>query len=187
MPLSDFLDHTPVRSVEAGAYLFRQGDADSHIYGLRQGYLKAYYVNADGREHIKSLLMPGAFIGSVAAFADGGTCTFNLVAQTDCQVSAIPYARLRSLAAQDHGFALELVDFLTGYAHKKERREYDLLCLSATERYEAVVDQADALGGAFSQADIAGYIGITPQALSRIKRRRAEDGAGEGQTSEVAA
>lgn len=176
MALSEFLeDHAVVRRLEAGAHLFRQGDADACLYGIRAGYMKAYYVNADGREHIKSLLVPGSFIGSVASFSDEGTCTFNLVAQTDCTLSVIPYRVLRSVAEENHAFALELVDFLVAYAHKKERREYELLCLSATERYDAAIEKAASLGDPFSQADIAGYIGITPQALSRLKKREARE------------
>lgn len=164
------------QTVKAGTHIFRQGDADDCVYAIRQGYLKAYYVSTEGKEHIKSLLKAGDLIGSTAAFEPGGACTFNLVAQTDCVLRVVPYSQLRAAAHRDHALALDLNDFLLAFARKKERREYELLCLPAADRYALIADgaaeQDPGFGAVFSQADMASYIGITPQALSRIKRRR---------------
>lgn len=172
MALDDLLSQIgEPREESAGTYLFRQGDADDRIYFLLSGFMKAYYVSAEGREHIKSLLSPGAFIGSMAAFGEDGMCTFNLKTQTDCTLRTLRYADLIEAAQKDHALAMELVQFLAGFARKKERREYELLCLSAAERHKRVLEDIAAFSDVFSQADIAAYIGITPQALSRIKKR----------------
>ena len=155
----------------AGAHLFRQGDADANVHWLASGYMKATYVDANGRESVKSLLAPGAFVGSLTAL-DGGTASFDLRAQTDCEVRTIRYADLRDLAARDHATAIAMVDFLLGFARGKERREFELLCLDASQRYAEALRALADCEGVFSQGDIAASIGITPQALSRIKRRR---------------
>lgn len=161
-----------VQHFAAGDYLFRQGDPDPNVHWLASGYMKATYSSAGGRESVKSLLAPGAFVGSLTALEAGGTASFALRAQTHCEVRTIAYAELRELAARDHATALAMVDFLLGFARRKERREFELLCLDASQRYAEALKALADFEDVFSQADIAAYIGITPQALSRIKRRR---------------
>jgi len=54
---------------------------------------------------------------------------------------------------------------------KKEIREYRLLCLSAEEAYKDFLQMNPKLLERLTQVDIARYLGITPIALSRIKKR----------------
>lgn len=160
-----------VQRFAAGNHLFRQGDRDPNVYWLASGYMKATYVSPEGRESVKSLLAPSAFVGSLTALDADGSASFNLCAQTDCEVRTIAYAKLRELAAHDHATALAMIDSLLGFARRKERREFELLCLDAPQRYAEALKALADFEGVFSQVDIAAYIGITPQALSRIKRR----------------
>ena len=155
----------------AGAHLFRQGDRDPNVHWLAAGYMKATYTDAEGRQSVKSLLAPGAFVGSLTALEPGGTASFALRAQTDCEVRTIPYGTLREIAAGDHATAIAMMDFLLGFARRKERREFELLCLDAPARYREALKALETFADVFTQADIAAYIGITPQALSRIRRR----------------
>lgn len=54
------------------------------------------------------------------------------------------------------------------FAMKKEQREYELLCLSAQQRYQALLARKPDIYDFVTQGDIAKYLGITPVALSRI-------------------
>lgn len=162
------------RAMEAGKHLFRAGERDESVYFVRQGFLKAYYLTDDGRELVKSLLGPGATIGSMSATGERDVATYALVARTPCELLAIPCERLFAEARNDHAVAVQLLDFLSALARRKERREYELLCLSAPERHREALEAVATFGDAFSQADIAAYIGITPQALSRIKKRHGD-------------
>ncbi len=148
-----------------------QGDHDSNVYFVKSGLLKAYYIRADGKEHIKSFLAEGSIIGSMVALVDGDPCTFSLVASEPTLVIALPYEVLANAAQTDISLANALVGFLSVYGKRKEQREYQLLSLSAEDRYELMMRDMPEIAGRISQADLAAYIGITPQALSRIKRR----------------
>lgn len=157
--------------VRQGSHVFHQGDRDPRLYVVRSGHLKAYYNGADGKEHVKSLIGPGATIGSMSAMDDTGTCSFGLVALSDVSLASLPFDLLAREAQGDIGVANEVIAFLVTFARRKERREHDLLCLSAEERYRQFLADGPTISTAVSQADIAAYIGVTPQALSRIKRR----------------
>ncbi|MCT2399365.1 Crp/Fnr family transcriptional regulator [Novosphingobium mangrovi (ex Huang et al. 2023)] len=155
-----------------GEHVFLQGDVDRWVYFVEKGLLKAFYLDPDGREHIKSLLVPGAAIGSLVALTGGGRCSFGLRAIADSRLRAVPYAALKEVADHDLGTARQVMAVLTELAMRKEKREYELLCLSAEERYERFLDEVAPRAPGLSQMDIAAYLGITPPALSRIRRRR---------------
>ncbi len=158
-------------AIRSGDHLFAQGDYDSNVYFVKSGLLKAYYIRADGKEHIKSFLPEGSIIGSMVALVDADPCTFSLVAVEDGVVSGLPFSRLKAAAAQDIKLANKLIDFLSAYGKKKERREFELLSLSPEERYSVLLETMPDVTDRVNQADLAAYIGVTPQALSRIKRR----------------
>lgn len=158
-------------ALSAGEHLFAQGDLDSNVYFVKSGLLKAYYIRSDGKEHIKSFLPEGSIIGSMVALLDADPCSFSLVALEDGSVIGLPFAQLKEAAAQDVSLANVLIDFLSEYGKRKERREYELLSLSPEERYSVLLETMTNVAERVSQADLAAYIGVTPQALSRIKRR----------------
>jgi len=161
-------------TVAGGEHLFRQGDHEPRLFLVHGGHLKAYYLRGeDGREHVKSLVGPGSIIGSMAAMEEGGACTFSLVALGPASLVAVPFAAIAEVAQGDLELANEVIGFLMLFARRKERREYELLCLSAEDRYLRFLEEQPAADAEVSQADIAAYIGVTPQALSRIKRRLA--------------
>ena len=65
-----------------------------------------------------------------------------------------------------------MINSLISLAIKKERREYEFLCLSAPERFALLKQRDPELVAKLTQNDIARYLGITPVALSRIKQRQ---------------
>ena len=54
---------------------------------------------------------------------------------------------------------------------RKEKRERELLTLSAEQRYVQFLEDFSELEAVVPQKDIASYIRVTPVALSRIKGR----------------
>ena len=156
---------------QAGDHLFRQGDQDQSLYVVHEGLLKAYYLSPDGKEHIKSFILPGDSIGSLMSSYAGKSCTFSLVCLKPCRLTRIKFANLYEASKSDTEISSDIVDFLLGFGMKKENREYELLCLSAEERYKRMQQTAPAILDLVTQNEIARYLGVTPVGLSRIKKR----------------
>lgn len=156
---------------DAGAHLFRQGDRDERLYLVQSGVLKAYYLSVDGKEHIKSFLLPGDIIGSLMASHAGQPSTFGLVCLKPSRLVAVAFRDLHAASRADPEISAEVVSFLIGFGLKKEMREYELLCLTAEQRYERLLERAPEIADLVTQNDIARYLGITPVGLSRIKKR----------------
>lgn len=156
---------------QPGEHLFRQGDQNSSLYNVRSGMLKAYYLSADGKENIKSFIFPGDNIASLTACHAGQACTFSLVCMKHCELSAVEFSSLYKASRADPDISAAIVDVLLSFGMKKETREYELLCLSAEERYRRLLKSAPGIADLVTQNEIARYLGITPVGLSRIKKR----------------
>ena len=154
-----------------GKLLFKQGDIDTSIYVIQSGLLKAYYVTIDGKELIKSFIREGEFIGSLVACNTKEACTFSLLCLEDCSLLKVPFNDLQTISLKKPESFEFITNGLIDLAIKKERREFEFLCLTASERYELFKQRNPALVNRVTQNDIARYLGITPVTLSRIKQR----------------
>jgi len=152
-------------------YVFRQGFEDDNLYYVRAGILKAYYTSCDGKVSIKSFIRQGDVIGSMESVELGKVCSFSLKTIQPAKLVRISYRSVIEKLKNSHEFSLEMVSYLLKLSQKKEQREFDFLNLDAEARYRKFFDQNADIIGVVSQADIARYLGITPVALSRIKRR----------------
>ncbi|NQZ32587.1 MAG: Crp/Fnr family transcriptional regulator [Oceanospirillaceae bacterium] len=151
--------------------VFRQGDNNQSLYFLQSGLLKAYYTCVDGKEFIKSFVMPGDTIGSLTSVHAKERCSFSLMCLEPSSLIEIPFVKIREHCAKDPELAQHMIEFLLQFSMKKEKREFQLLCLSAKDRYTLLLEESPQLLQQVTQNDLARYLGVTPVGLSRIKNR----------------
>ncbi len=155
---------------EKKTHVFLQGDEDQFLYVIQEGVLKAYYNDVEGKEYIKSFLFSGDNIASTQAL-NQGKCSFSLLCLEDTRLIKLPYSKVREAASKNLELANAIIELLMSFAMKKEQREYELLCLSAEQRYEKLLKNSPNIFQQITQNNIARYLGITPVALSRIKHK----------------
>lgn len=152
-------------------HVFIQGDPDKSFYHVESGLLKAYYTSEGGKESIKSFLLPRDSVGSMtSAFSEEG-CSFSLVCLRPSSLIMLPISTLLEYSKNDLELANAMIELLMHLAMKKEKREYEFLCLSSEERYSRLEESTPALLEKVTQNDLARYLGLTPVGLSRIKKR----------------
>lgn len=157
-----------IKTYPKGHHVFRYGDTEAGFYLILKGLTKAYYVTHDGKEFIKSFISEGQNIACMQYLVEGLACNFSLVTLEDSEILVID--KKTFFTTLDHTEYLpDINNLLIELALKKERREHDFLCLSATERYNNFQAEHAGLIPRLKQSDIAQYLGITPVALSRIK------------------
>lgn len=160
-----------VRFFPKGSFLFRQGEQVGNLFLIQSGLVKAFYETIDGKEFIKSFICEGEFIASMQAIVEGGSCSFSLLSLDDSYVLEVPKQALLELMSGDVDTARAVNKMLLALAMKKERREYELLCMTPESRYLTFCKREPQLVERLSQVDIARYLGVTPVGLSRIRRR----------------
>lgn len=160
-----------IRRFSKGSFLFRQGARGGSLFFIQSGLVKAYYETLDGKEFIKSFVTEGEFIASMQAIVAGNPNSFTVLSLEDSVVIEVPKDAVFNLVINNPGLTDILNAMLLKLAMKKERREYELLCMSPEERYLLLCERDARLLERLSQNDVARYLGITPVALSRIRRR----------------
>jgi len=161
--------HARIERLPKGTVLLRAGEHAHNSGFVLQGGLREYYVLEDGTERTKGFNMAGGFAGSLSDLISGSTSKVWIVAEVPSVLISTPwaaYAQLTESSPAWSRFARKMAESL--YMAKVDR-EYELLALDATQRYQRALARWPMLESIFSQRDIASYIGVTPVHLSRLR------------------
>lgn len=164
-------EHKKIYVLKKGEHIFKQGDVCNEVFCLNKGLLKLYYNTVEGKEWIKSFIVDSGILGSRNSMLLDKPSTFNVVCLEKSEIISYPYKVFEEICSNNQYLSTQLFNFMQWVGLKKELREYQLLCLSAEEAYRDFVESSPELVSRLTQIDIARYLGITPIALSRIKKR----------------
>ncbi|MBT9493461.1 MAG: Crp/Fnr family transcriptional regulator [Paucibacter sp.] len=154
-----------------GADIFAVGEWQPFVYVLRHGLVKLSYSNEEGEEWIKSFIGEGDFFACPNVLVAGLKTDYGAVALEDCQVEQIDYAAMKRLMALHPTWQRAISQLLQSHIVRKEQRERELLTMRPDERYQSFLNTYPALAKRIQVRDIAHYLGVTPEALSRIRTR----------------
>ena len=155
---------------QRGEDVICQGETVPDIFILERGLIKLHYTTYDGKEWVKSFIADRGIFGSRSA-QSGLPSVFTASCIEQSGIVRLPYALFLDAVSANPSLNIAFLAFSEWVGLKKERREYELLCLSAEQRCRLFLDDTPQLAARVSQGDIARYLGITPIAFSRIKKR----------------
>ncbi|HEU4992202.1 MAG TPA: helix-turn-helix domain-containing protein [Luteimonas sp.] len=168
--------------LHAGDHVFREGDPFEAIAAVRAGTVKTYTVDRDGREHVLGFHLPGEVIGLNAIAADRFPC--NAVALdtvTLCRFSfpkisvlATRLPRLQQTLFQMLSRDIGTASMLAGDWSADERMAAFLVRLS--RRLAARGFSAERFQLTMSRTDIANYLRLAPETVSRVLKRFNDEG-----------
>lgn len=155
-----------------GDHLLRLGDRAEHVFFVNRGLLRYYFLDAaTGTERTGQFFDEGQVVTDVDSFLTGRPARTSFEAIAPAQVLRLPRAALDAAYDRDHAVErygrLMVQQALTGSQLRAER----LLTLSPEERYRTFVGTRPDVARRVPQYLIASYLGITPEALSRIRAR----------------
>ena len=172
----------PRGPVNEGEHLFRIGDPLRVLYAVRGGFFKSYLVETNGREQVLGFHLPGELIGLDAIWPEKHQC--NAIALTTASVCELPYGQITELGRQVPGLQhsmlrllskeLALSHSLAGDFSAEERVAGFLLSLSS--RMKARGYSESFLTLAMSRRDIANYLRLATETVSRVFSRFEQDG-----------
>jgi len=142
------------------------------------GLLRAYYLDAQGRERTKAFWPAGQLVYSLGATQAHPGKTDDVL--DDWTVEAIEPTHLFTLSLErleklyeGHPSWNHVGRVFWQHAYREKlSREREFLLLSATARYQEFTRTHPGLEARIPQFMIASYLGITPVALSRLRGRK---------------
>lgn len=173
------------RPVEAGERLFRQGDSMGAVFVARDGAFKTVLVNEDGDEQVIGFHLPGELIGLDALGTGEHRC--EAVALTRANVCEVPFNDLSGVAARVPGLQRQLMRIIgQSVGRDQDHREIlvrrqaneriALFLHGLSERLQKIGEPGDRLKLPMSREDIARFLGLALETVSRGFTRLQEDG-----------
>jgi CRP/FNR family transcriptional regulator len=173
------------RSLDRGKTLFRQGDAFHALYVVRSGSLKTYVEDAAGDAQILGFSLPGEIVGVDALADDRHLCTAEALERTS--ICELPFAKLEQVTREVPSLHRQLMRVVSreviaeqkhlvmmGKQQAQERLATFLRSLS--ERYGRLSRDASTLTLPMSRYDIANYLGLVVETVSRLFGRMEDAG-----------
>lgn len=163
-----------VKSLKKGKVLQRQGDLNSKVCFVKKGLLRSYTIDTKGKEHIFMFAPEGWII------ADGA----DLDSPNELFIDTLEDSEVEII---DKKIFSEVFIPLTIKSDKKrttgmikrisvlQKRVIMLMSASAIERYEHFTETYPQIIQRVPQKMIASYLGITPEALSKVKGDKARE------------
>ncbi len=180
MDLHVLVEH--VGPLRAGEHLFREGDPFEAIAAVRAGTVKTYVTDRDGHEQVLGFHLPGEVIGLNAIDGDRYPC--NAIALDTAMLCRFSFPKISILAArlpglQQHLFRLMSRDIgsaslLAGDYSADQRMAAFLVGFS--RRLAARGFSPDRFQLTMARTDIANYLRLAPETVSRVLKRFQEEG-----------
>lgn len=142
-----------------------------HAYFLNQGFAMAY-VYVKGRKQVESFWSSGQFIVSVSSFFERVPSMEFIQLKANSDILCIGHSDVRRLFETFPEAYIICNRIVKQYYESSRERTRDMQQLTAAKRYEKLMQTYPAVEQHVTQEDIATYLGIEPQSLSRIKRRQ---------------
>lgn len=166
------LERSTVVSLTEGQALLEVGD-EVRVAGLvLEGTLREVYLDEQGDERTRGFSFQGDFVGAWADVLARRPSRTRVEALSTARVRCYDVRTLLEVEARapDLQRALRLVAERL-YVRKSDR-EFELLTMSAAQRYDALLAQVPEVEALVQLRHIASYLGITPVYLSRLRRQR---------------
>jgi CRP-like cAMP-binding protein len=164
-----------LQSFSKGEDVFAAGEWQPYLYVVRSGIVKLNYLSEDGQEWIKSFIGEGDFFACPNVLIAGLKTDYFATALEDCEIEQVDFAKLKQLMLSHPAWQKATHQLLEWHIVRKEQRERELLTMAPEQRYQAFLKTYSGLSARIQLRDVAHYLGVTPEALSRIRKRlRAE-------------
>ena len=144
--------------------------AMKYLYYLEAGTIRLSFPDKEKREISARFIEPKEFINFSLSHKEQ-LSHYNMKALEHCKVWRLPKRDLQRLYDLSINFNKLARLHLEKSINHKIKREEDFHKLNAEERYKKLMANERWMFRSIPLKDIASYIGITPQALSNIRKR----------------
>jgi CRP-like cAMP-binding protein len=152
-------------------YILQEGEIATHDNFIVEGLARTFRIDENGQEHITKFTPEDWWAGDLASFLSNKPTVYNIDCLEDTQILRITHSDLETL--------FERVPKMNKYFRLLYQRSiisYNLrlssaLSKSALDRYEEFLKSYANIDERVPNHQIASYLGITPQSLSRLRKQ----------------
>jgi CRP-like cAMP-binding protein len=160
-----------LRKVSKKDFFLKEGSTNFNQGFVVDGTLRVYYTDAKGNEHVLYFAFADWWVGDLSAFHFDDAATLN--------VQALEESYLLEISKEDLEYLFEQIPALERLFRVMAQRTLAVLqkrflmtvSAHAEERYQELLQRHPGIEQIVAQHQIASYLGILPESLSRMKKK----------------
>lgn len=155
-------------------YVLQEGNVCTQFYFIVRGCLRMYKIDEKGSTYILQFATENNWINDLGSFHGVKTSALNIDALEDTVVLQITRDELISLYTQAPKFNLIFRVLVENAFIRLQERLLQNISSTAEDRYQSFLEVYPHLTNRLSQVQIAAFLGITPEFLSKLRAKRSK-------------
>ena len=159
-----------LQAIPAKKIIQEAGKACPYFYFVNEGILRAYFVNPDGKETTLMFAVKDWWITDMYAFENQAPAMLTIESLSSSEILLLHREKMEELLEKYPKFERFFrIIFQRAYI-REQLRTIQNLSLPAEERYKNFIAKYPYIEQLVMQKQIASYLGITPEFLSKIRK-----------------
>ncbi|WP_276133260.1 Crp/Fnr family transcriptional regulator [Polluticoccus soli] len=168
--LQKLKSNVTTKQVSKGQILLRKGEKVGKAYFVRSGCLRSYAIDEKGKEHVFMFAPEGWIITDIGAHIHDKPAELFIDALEDSEVEVFNSELFSQFNEHNHNAIMRLLK--RNYVLQK--RIIMLMSATLQERYLDFIETYPDIVQRVPQKMIASYLGVTPEALSKVRSELAK-------------
>lgn len=152
-------------------FALQEGDICTQMYFVIRGCLRMYKIDEEGNTHILQFAAENWWINDLGSFHSKNPSELNIDALEDTMVLQISHEDLLSLYTEAPKFHRIFRVLVENSFISLQKRLLQNISTGADNRYQSFLDTYPHLVNRLPQTQIAAFLGITPEFLSRLRNK----------------
>jgi CRP-like cAMP-binding protein len=156
-----------------GEFLQRAGAVARYSAFVAKGCLRKYIIDDEGNEHIVQFAPETWWLADPVSLTTGAPSQYFIDALEDSELLLLDAPSHETLVQKVTGYADSFRKGLQRHAAARDQRIASTLSRSAQERYLEFLSTYPSIASRVPQRMLASYLGVSPETISRIRRKLA--------------
>jgi CRP-like cAMP-binding protein len=171
-----FISLLKTKRLKKKQYLLQEGDISRYEYFVTKGCLRTYSIDEKGQEHIIQFAIEDWWTGDMYSFLTQTPARYTIDALEDSALFCLEKNALEELYVKVPKFEKFFRHLLQNAFIASQQRIIETMSLTADERYCKFIERYPQMEKRLPLKQIASFLGITPESLSRIRSQYIKGG-----------